>query len=107
MVMSIIPITASAETISGTCGDNLTWTYNSSNGYLTISGTGAMYDYKSSNRPWGSYEDSIKVVVVEDGVTSIGTRAFYHCEKLITVTLPDSITLIGEYAFRECKNLKI
>ena len=106
MVISIIPITASAATYSGACGDNVNWTYDSSTYTLTISGTGNMYDYKSNNRPWGSYEDSIKVVVVEDGVTSIGTRAFYHCEKLITVTLPDSITLIGEYAFRECKKLK-
>ena len=106
MVISIVPITASAATYSGTCGDNLTWTYNSSNGYLTISGTGEMYNYKSNNRPWESYEDNIKVIVIEDGVTSIGTYAFYHCGKLVTATLPDSVTSIGEYAFRECKKLK-
>ena len=40
------------------------------------------YDYKSNNRPWESYEDSIKVVAFEEGITSIGTYAFYHCEKL-------------------------
>lgn len=106
MVVSIIPITASAATYSGTCGDNLTWTYNTSDGYLTISGTGAMYDYKLNNRPWESYEDDIKVIVVEDGVTTIGTYAFYHCGKLVTATLPDSVTSIGEYVFRECKKLK-
>ena len=106
MVISIIPITASAVTYSGTCGDNLTWTYNSSNGYLTISGTGPMYDFESNNRPWESYEDSIKEVVVEDGVTTIGNYAFYHCGKLITVTLPDSVTTIGEYGFRDCRKLK-
>ena len=45
MVMSIIPITASAATYSGACGDNLTWTYDSSTYTLIISGTGDMYDY--------------------------------------------------------------
>ncbi len=106
MVFSIIPITSNAATYSGTCGDDLTWTYDSSTYTLTISGTGDMYDYKSNNRPWESYEDKIKEVVVEETVTTIGTYAFYHCGKLVNVTLPDSITSIGEYAFRECKRLE-
>jgi hypothetical protein len=54
MVMSIIPITASAATYSGTCGSSLTWTYNQSTKTLTISGTGLMDRYKKSNRPWES-----------------------------------------------------
>lgn len=36
---------ASAATYSGTCGDNLTWTFDDETGELVISGTGAMYDY--------------------------------------------------------------
>lgn len=106
MAISIIPITASAATTTGTCGDNATWTYNTSSYTLTISGTGDMYDYESNNRPWESYEDSIKEVIVEYGVTTIGNYAFYHCGKLITVTLPDSVTTIGEYGFRDCRKLK-
>ena len=39
MVISIIPITASAATYSGTCGDNATWTYDSSTYTLTIAET--------------------------------------------------------------------
>jgi hypothetical protein len=72
MVISIIPmsnITSSAATYSGTCGDNLTWIFDDSTGTLTISGTGAMYDYSYNNRPWESYEDSIKKVVINNGVT--------------------------------------
>ena len=106
MIISIIPITASAATYSGACGDNATWTYDSSTYTLTISGTGDMYDYKSNNRPWESYEDKIKTVVIDKGVTTIGAYAFYHCGKLVSVTLPDGITSIGEYAFKECKKLK-
>ena len=105
MVISIIPITASAATYSGTCGDNVTWTYNTSNRYLTISGIGAIYDYEYNNRPWESYEDKIKNVVVEDGVTSIGNYSFYGCEYLVNVTLPDGVTKIGHRAFYSCNSL--
>ena len=45
MVFSIMPITASAETYSGTCGDNLTWTFDEGTSTLTIAGTGEMYSY--------------------------------------------------------------
>ena len=102
MVVSIVPITANATT-SGTCGDNLTWTYSS--GTLTISGAGSMDDYSSSNRPWESYEDNIKKVVINNSVTTIGTYAFNDCDSLTDVTLGDNITSIGCAAFRYCYNL--
>ena len=41
-------------------------------------------------------------VVIPDGVTGIGDRAFYMSEKLDTVTIPDSVTYIGERAFAGC-----
>ena len=106
MIISIIPITASAEApTSGTCGDNLTWSYDDSTYTLTISGTGAMTDYSSSNRPWKSYVGSIKTVVIEDSVTSIGEWAFADCTSLTSVTIPDSVTSIGDYAFCSCDSL--
>ena len=44
---------------SGSCGANVTYSYNSSTKTLTISGTGAMDDYSSSSDvPWYSYRDS-------------------------------------------------
>lgn len=46
--------------VNGTCGENLTWTFDDSTGTLTISGIGAMYDYIYDNRPWESYKDNIK-----------------------------------------------
>ena len=94
---------------SGTCGDNLTWTLSS--GTLTISGTGAMTNYTYSNSsgkpntPWYSYNSSIKTVIIEDGVASIGNYAFYFCTNLTSVTIPNSVTSIGEYAFYYCSSL--
>ena len=89
---------------SGTCGDNLTWTLN--NGTLTISGTGVMYNFEYPNyAPWYSSRSSIKTVIIEDGVTSIGNYAFYWCESLTSITIPNSVTSIGDGAFLGCSSL--
>lgn len=105
MIVSIVPLTASAATVTGTFGDNLIWTYDTSTYTLTISGTGAMNDYVY-NHPWKSSEDSIKNVVIEIGVTSIGEDAFYSCDSLTSVTIPGSVETIGSYAFMGCTSLK-
>ena len=102
--VTALPITANAAS-SGTCGDNLTWTLDDS-GTLTISGTGDMYDYTwSTPSPWYSSRSSIKTVIIENGVTSIGYRAFYDCSSLTSITIPDSVTSIGDWAFEDCSNL--
>ena len=97
-------ITASAvsSATSGTCGENLTWTLN--DGVLTISGTGAMTDYGSSNSPFLDRTD-IQSVYIKSGVTSIGNLAFCSCTKLVNITIPDSVTRIGYNAFEGCENL--
>ena len=51
-------------------------------GVLTISGEGAMEDYSVGGQPWYAYRVSIKKVVIEDGVTSIGNNAFCECKNL-------------------------
>ena len=89
---------------SGTCGDNLTWEL-SCNSVLTISGTGAMADYEYSIVPWYDYRSSIKSIVIDDGVTSIGDYAFGSCSSLTSVTIPNSVTSIGEDAFWACSKL--
>ncbi len=94
------------EESAGSCGNNVTWTLSLSNGTLTISGTGAMADYSSyTDVPWYDYRSSIKSIVINDGVTSIGDYAFYDCSSLTSVTIPNSVTSIGEQAFCECYSL--
>ena len=44
-------------------------------------------------------------LVIPEGVTSIGDRAFYGCSSLTTITIPEGVTSIGEYAFRDCSSL--
>jgi len=109
MAISIIPITASAETpTSGKCGDNLTWEFDESTNTLTISGIGEMYRYdcyfnasndEKDDRPWRSYTSKIKNIIINEGVTTISEKAFYNYRYLFFVTIPSSITRIEDEAF--------
>ncbi len=90
---------------SGTCGDDLTWTLDDS-GTLTISGTGDMIDYWDLVKaPWYDNCLNIKTVVIKDGVTSVGNRAFNYSYNLESVTIPNSVTSIGDSAFSGCHAL--
>ena len=44
-------------------------------------------------------------VTIGNSVTSIGSGAFYGCSGLTSVTIPNSVTKIGSYAFAECSGL--
>ena len=104
MVFSLLPVSAfAANTVqSGTCGDNLTWTLDDA-GVLTITGTGGM-----TSCLWidFDYRDSIRSVVIGDGVASICDNAFYNCTGITEVSIPDSVTYIADCAFYNCTSLK-
>ena len=88
---------------SGTCGPNLTW--DLTDGVLTISGTGAMTDYRYyGDAPWRS--STIKTIKFPNGLTSIGNYAFAGCSGLTSMTnIPNSVLNIGEGAFVSCSGL--
>ena len=90
---------------TGTCGDNLTWTFDAETGTLTISGTGEMWDYTYGTLPWADYRSDIRTVTIPDSVTRIGDGAFDYCTSLTSITIPDSVTSIGYLAFCGCKSL--
>ena len=100
MIVTIVPITASAET-SGICGDNVIWSFDESTNTLTISGIGAMYDYYYGcfEYPWQSHIEYIKKIIIKDGVTKIGEFAFSYCESLVSIIIANSVTTIGYGAF--------
>ena len=54
--------------------------------------------------PWSINNKSLKKIIVEDGVTSIGDFAFVNCNAK-SIELPNSITEISLGAFTGCKNL--
>jgi len=50
-------------------------------------------------------ETEITDLIIPNGVTSIGTLAFWKCSGLTSVTIPGSVTRIKNYAFRGCSGL--
>ena len=98
------PLTSEGALASGTCGKSVNWVLTS-DGTLTISGTGAMEDYNtdSNTAPWYANRKDIVNVMVESGVTYIGAYAFYGCYKLASATLAAGVKTIGRYAFCDCK----
>ncbi len=91
----------------GACGENATWSYNG--GKLTISGSGAMYDFTLekkgtvdgvSGAPWDQYKSSITSLVISDSITHIGKASFVHIKINNTnFKLPSGLSSVGENAF--------
>lgn len=107
----VLAAPARAEEFSGTCGEGLTWSFDQSTGTLTISGEGAMEDYSSSatsenQAPWHACREDITSVVIEPGITGIGSYAFLEYPKLLSVSMPDTVQCVGSGAFLKCVNLE-
>ena len=75
-------------------------------GLLRLSGTGDMPDYEwvysagttsYCTAPWYAHRSEIRSLVVESGVTSLGTHAFYKMN-ISTVSLPGTLKTISNYA---------
>lgn len=87
---------------------NVTWSLDS-DGLLIISGSGPMgemYAQWPPNLAWRKYNQQIKKVIINSGVTSISEVAFEACFNLTEVELCDTITSIEKNAFFVCENLK-
>ena len=110
------------DATSGKCGDNLTWSFDSSTGTLTISGNGVMYDfayyvdnfanlggyiYDSSvdGTPWKDYVKAITTISLPDDLLSIGNGAFEDCSSLTSLSIPNSVNSVGIGAFAYCNSL--
>lgn len=105
MLLSVtagIDLSAFAETVSGKCGSNASWTFDTETGEVVISGTGPMVD----NIYWSIRESNIKSVIINEGITSIGVNAFNNCQNMRSISIPDTVTSIGSSAFRYCYSLE-
>ncbi|MBR6603688.1 MAG: leucine-rich repeat protein, partial [Clostridia bacterium] len=66
-------------------------------GCLTVKGSGAVPSYASASAtPWSTY--NVSEVIVEEGITSIGSYAFY--KKAVTIIIPSSVTDIKSNSIR-------
>ena len=108
----------------GECGQNAKWSLTSEN-TLIISGEGRMKDYEIRSSlgiggegpfmkvinddylvPWREYSNDITQIVIEEGITYIGSFAFCNFQSLESVILPHSLSEIGICSFAVCPNLK-
>ncbi len=116
---------AVAETVySGYCGaegneENIRWSFDSSTGTLTFSGSGAMRDWRHQTdfdsydttlegyvyTPWYSYREKILHGVIADGITVMGNFTFSGCSNLQDVSLSENLTNIGVGGFESCSSL--
>ena len=128
-LMGLITAFGAAAQNSGNTGP-LRWEYNAGTNTLSITGTGAMPNYASTDdQPWKAFQSGIKTVIIGDNVTTIGELAFAACKALQNVTLgsrvqtievsafgtcwalqsitlPASVTTIGKEAFHNCRVLQ-
>ena len=99
-VSTAFAIDNEAQKASGKLGDNIIWTIKDN--VLTVSGSGATYDFESDRSDFAITYDIARYVtalVIEEGITSIGERAFTNCHDLTEIIFPKSLEEIGEKAF--------
>lgn len=106
MVFSLLTTTITANAaevmVSGQCGTNVNYTLYD-DGKLVISGTGHM---RNGRVVMNNYSHFVKTVVIESGITNIGSGAFYNCSSLTSIEIPYGVKDIGYNAFNGCISLK-
>jgi len=138
LILSLTLAVAAEETeipTGGQCGEDVFWSYDAETLTLTLTGTGATFNYdlhfdvEQSPLTVLSKNVQIRSIVVESGITglgnyalagieyvesvslpdgleTIGWGALAYCHALKEISLPDSVTAIGSYAFSSCTDLK-
>ncbi len=90
---------------NGECGDNLKYAYNKSTGTVTVSGTGATWDYDPGLGPnifskIFNVNGDVYTLRIESGVTELKAGFIPEGEKLVNILIPKSVKKIGSYNFR-------
>lgn len=99
MLFSLVSVTAFAEETT------YTWVIDEE-GTLTISGTGAIDFGRAYYQPWKNDVNSIKSIVVNEGITSFGKGTFEDLKYVTSISLPKSLKSIGYTAFSGCTHLQ-
>ena len=91
-----------AAVMSGSCGENVTWSFDESTGVVTLTGTGSTADYAEYEGQFWRRNDlvyEITEVIIEPGITRIGNNLFNCLSNLAKVSIPETVTEIGTSAF--------
>ena len=101
LLASVLVMPASAETTTGSCGENVTFAFDSETKELKISGTGPI----TTTSGWSSFKSSVLSVTIENGVTAIPNSAFSSFSNMESISIPASVQSIGRSAFADCLKL--
>ena len=84
---------------SGNCGETMTWSFDTASGTLTISGSGAMDEFK--DQPWAHLKDQIKSIRFGADIRSVAEYAFSGCSKVTSIRFTGHVPgTIGKNAFK-------
>lgn len=99
-----MPICVNAQTINDKLSDNISYTFNSKTGEVTIKGSGEIPDFYNS--PFLYLNGDIKTVLFESGILKIGARLFRNCTSLEKINIGESVIEIDNTAFDGCVGIK-
>ena len=106
MLLTSLPLAFAEGESSNVCGEHAEWALDAE-GVFTVSGTGDMTNYRrDEDVPWANAREQIKTVVLAEGITRVGDRAFTGCGNLAGVSLPTTLKTVGEMAFNGCSALE-
>lgn len=87
------------------CGETCTATLND-NGVFRVTGSGKMDNYPPTpGSPWNARRYDIQTVIVEDGITQVGTYAFRGSTNLHDIEIEGSVKKIANGAFDNISNI--
>ena len=73
--------------------------------HLYITASGATTIPEGFCKTGDNNNTALQEVILPEGITSIGERAFQSCTTLKSIQLPKKVTKIGKYAFINCRQL--
>lgn len=104
LLVGLLPAGVSAmRPYAGFCGENVKWSFDADTKTMRISGSGPMYDYAPGSLPeWRDWRN-IETVIIEPGITRIGSYTFYNLVNYKRVLVADTVEEIGALAFQSCR----
>lgn len=107
VILSLLLIISSLSVTAVVFANDIDCYYDDTKSTLHITGSGSMNDYPDEySAPWRTYSQSAKKIIIDEGITSIGSNSFAGFKNVSSVEIPDSVKSIGSSAFAACTNLK-
>lgn len=99
---------SAGTTVPDEPNDNISWSFDSSDGHLFLSGDGDMLESDSiSDYEWYGFRNRIKSVTIGESITSVASNAFTGFENLSEIIIGKDVKTIGENAFAGCAKLSL